>query len=120
MLGGVKGVVAAAVFGGKDRTLLIYVDPHKLEARNLSPLDVVSALRRSNLMVTPGVAKFGGYEFQLDSNSLVTAVSDFNDLPIRIEPDNNVYLRDIGQAEDAHSIQTALVRINGRRQVYVP
>src|SRR6266446_5605042 len=60
MLGGVPGVVAPAVFGGKDRTILIYIDPRKMEARNLSPLDVVNALRQSNLMVTPGVAKFGG------------------------------------------------------------
>src|SRR5215469_3070062 len=70
MLGGVPGVVAPAVFGGKDRTILIYINPRKLEARNLSPLDVVNALSRSNIMVTPGVAKFGGYEFQLDSNAM--------------------------------------------------
>jgi multidrug efflux pump subunit AcrB len=120
MLGGVKGVVAPAVFGGKDRTILIYVDPHKLEARNLSPLDVVEALRRSNLMVTPGVAKFGSYEFQLDSNAMVAAVDELNDIPIRMEPGNNVYLRDVGHAEDSSAIQTALVRINGKRQVYVP
>src|SRR5205809_2208554 len=120
MLGSVEGVVAPAVFGGKDRTVLVYVDPRKMEARNLSPLDVVNALRHSNLMVTPGVAKFGGYEFQLDSNAMVANVADLNNIPIRIEPGNNVYLRDIGEAEDSHAIQTALVRIDGRRQVYVP
>src|SRR5437660_4137842 len=80
-LGGVPGVVAPAVFGGKDRTILIYVDPRKLEARNLSPLDVVNALSRSNIMVTPGVAKFGGYEFQLDSNAMVNKVHELNDIP---------------------------------------
>src|SRR5262245_13521736 len=90
MLGGVPGVVAPAVFGGKDRTILVYVDPRKLEAQNLSPLDVVNALRQSNLMVTPGVAKFGGYEFQLDSNAMLHDVKDFNDLPIRFEQGNNV------------------------------
>ncbi|TMQ32971.1 MAG: efflux RND transporter permease subunit, partial [Planctomycetota bacterium] len=120
MLGGVPGVVAPAVFGGKDRTILIYVKPGALEARNLSPLDVVNALKNSNIMVTPGVAKFGEYEFQLDSNAMVTAVKELNDIPIRLQPGNNVYLHDIGWAVDSHSIQTALVRINGRRQVYVP
>src|SRR5438132_6102979 len=73
MLGGVPGVVAPAVFGGKDRTILVYVHPRKLESRNLSPLDVVSALRQSNFMVTPGVAKFGDYEYQLDSNAMVAS-----------------------------------------------
>jgi CzcA family heavy metal efflux pump len=120
MLGGVPGVVAPAVFGGKQRTILVYVDPQKLEARNLSPLDVVEALRQSNFMVTPGVAKFGDYEFQLDSNAMVDAVRELDDIPIRLEANNAVYLRDIGRAEDSHSIQTALVRVNGHRQVYVP
>src|SRR5437667_7172614 len=72
MLGGVPGVVAPAVFGGKDRTILIYINPRLMEARNLSPLDVVNALSRSNIMVTPGVAKFGTNEFKLDSNAMVT------------------------------------------------
>jgi multidrug efflux pump subunit AcrB len=120
MLGGVPGVVAPAVFGGKDRTILIYVDPQKLQARNLSPLDVVNALQRENLMVTPGVAKFGGYEFQLDSNAMVAKVRELNDMPLRMDPGNRVILHDVGYAMDAHAIQTALVRINGRRQVYVP
>src|SRR5262249_12221212 len=120
MLGGVPGVVAPAVFGGKDRTILIYVDPRKMEARNLSPLDVVEALRRSNLMVTPGVAKFGGDEFQLDSNAMVPTVKDLNDIPIPLEPGNNVYLHDLGPAQSPHPRHTAPVRINGKRQVYVP
>lgn len=120
MLGGVKGVVAPAVFGGKDRTILIHVDPKKLQARNLSPLDVVEALGRANLMITPGVAKFGGFEFQLDSNAMVSTVEELNDIPIGMRRGNRIYLRDVGRAVDSNSIQTALVRINGKRQVYVP
>ena len=120
MLGGIKGVVAPAVFGGQDRTILIYVDPQKLEARNLSPLDVVDALGRENLMVTPGVAKFGAYEFQLDTNAMVSAIEELNNIPLRMTSGNRVYLRDVGEAKDSHAIQTGLVRINGRRQVYVP
>jgi multidrug efflux pump subunit AcrB len=120
MLGGVKGVVAPAVFGGKDRTILIYVNPQELQARQLSPLDIVDALSRQNFMVTPGVAKFGGYEFQLDSNAMVNAVEELNKIPIRTDPGNRVYLEDIGHAQDTSAIQTALVRVNGQRQVYVP
>jgi multidrug efflux pump subunit AcrB len=120
MLGEVNGVVAPAVFGGKDRTILIYVNPNKLIAHGVSSLDVVDALRRNNLMVTPGVAKFGGYEYELESNAMVEAVKQLNDFPIRTGPGEPVYLRDVGRAYDAHSIQTAMVRINGRRQVYVP
>ena len=71
-------------------------------------------------MVTPGTAYFGDNQVLLDTNAMVTTVDDLNDLPIRIEPGNNVYLRDIGQAEDSYAIQTSRVRINGKPQVYVP
>jgi CzcA family heavy metal efflux pump len=123
MLGGIPGVVAPATFGGKDRTILVYVDPKKLQARNLSPLDVVNALQRENMMVTPGVAKVGPYEFQLDSNAMIKAPEELDKIPIRMEPGNRVFLRDVRDLSkkfDSHSIQTALVRIDGRRQVYVP
>ena len=120
MLGGVPGVVAPVVVGGKDRTILIYLDPKKLQSKKLSPLDVVKALQTGNLMVTPGTAYFGDNQILLDSNALARSVGELNDLPIRIEPGNNVYLRDIGWAEDSYAIQTSRVRINGKQQVYVP
>ena len=71
-------------------------------------------------MVTPGTAYFGDNQILLDTNAMVDKVKELNDLPIRIEPGNNVYLRDIGEAEDSYAIQTSRVRINGKRQVYVP
>jgi multidrug efflux pump subunit AcrB len=120
MLGAVRGTVAPVVVGGKDRTILIYLKPKELEVRKLSPLDVVKALQDGNLMVTPGTAYFGDDQVLLDTNALVKNVEDLNDLPVRMEPGNNVYLRDIGHAEDSYSIQTSRVRINGRQQVYVP
>ena len=127
MLGAVKGSVAPVVIGGKDRTVLVYLDPKALQDRKLSPLDVVKALKEENLMVTPGTAYFGPYQVLLDSNALVEKVEDLNDLPIRIDPDNFVYLRDIGHAEDSYAIQTSRVRIasketnwKGKQQVYVP
>ena len=55
----VAGVVAPVVVGGKDRTVLIYLDPKKLEARDLSAVDVVKRARPGNMMVSPGTAYFG-------------------------------------------------------------
>jgi CzcA family heavy metal efflux pump len=121
MLGSVPGCVAPVVVGGKDRTVLIYLDPRKLEARNLSPLDVVRALQQGNLMVTPGTAYFGDNQVLLGTNVMVNKVKELNDLPIRMAgPQDTVYLRDIGEARDSYSIQTSRVRIDGRREVYVP
>jgi multidrug efflux pump subunit AcrB len=121
MLSGIPGCVAPVVIGGKDRTVLVYLRPRDLEAHDLSPLDVVHALQKGNMMVTPGTAYFGNNQVLLDSNVLVDNVEELNDLPIRIAgPDKTVYLRDIGHAEDSYAIQTSRVRIDDHRQVYVP
>jgi multidrug efflux pump subunit AcrB len=120
MLGGVPGCVAPVVVGGQDRTVMIYLRQKDLQARNLSPLDVVQALRRGNLMVSPGTAYFGESQLLLDTNVMVSNVQELNDLPIRIKPGDSVYLRDVGEARDSSSIQTSRVRIDGRREVYVP
>jgi multidrug efflux pump subunit AcrB len=120
MLGAVPGCVAPVVVGGKDRTVLVYLRPKDLQARNLSPLDVVEALRQGNQMVTPGTAYFGDNQVLLDTNLMVADVKDLNDFPVRIKPGDSVYLRDVGEARDSYSIQTSRVRIDGRREVYVP
>lgn len=120
MLGGVPGAVAPTTVGGKDRTVLVYLDPQKLQARNMSAVDVVKALQDGNLMVTPGTAYFGDNQVLLDTNAMVSQVDELNDLPVRIAAKESVYLRDVGQALDSSAIQTSRVRINGKRQVFVP
>jgi multidrug efflux pump subunit AcrB len=119
-LGSVPGCVAPITVGGKDRTVLVYLDPKKLEARHLSMLDVVNVIKEGNMMVTPGIAYFGENQLLVDTNMMVDSVSELNNLPIRTDPNNSVYLRDIGYAEDSFAIQVSRVRINGSRQVYVP
>ncbi len=126
MLGAVQGCVAPVVVGGKDRTVLVYLRPNDMEVRNVSPLDVVKALQRGNRMVTPGIAYFGKDQILLDTNVMVDKVNELNEMPIRNLPGDRVYLKDIGHAEDAYTIQTSRVRITddkspeGRREVYVP
>jgi multidrug efflux pump subunit AcrB len=119
-LGSVPGCVAPVVVGGKDRTVMVYLDPKKMEARHVSMLDLVTVLKEGNMMVTPGIAYFGKNQLLLDTNMMVDNVQELNDLPVRADPKNSVYLKDIGYAEDSYAIQTSRVLIDGRRQVYVP
>ncbi len=119
-LGGLPGVVAPTAFGGRERAVMIYVRPDDMQARNISALDVVRSMRNFNAMLAAGTSKFGDEEVQLDSNALLLNVEDFNEVPVKIVDDKQVYLKDIGEARDASRIQTALVRINGSPQVYVP
>src|SRR5438128_3916585 len=66
-LQGIPGVIAPAVYGGKLRRILSYVDPQKLAARNLSPLDVVDAIRKQNLLIPTGDAKVGDFDYQVST-----------------------------------------------------
>ncbi len=116
----ISGVIAPAVYGGVLRRILTYVDRDKLEARGLSPMDVVNALKRSNLMIPTGNAKFGMLDYQINTNAMVKEVAELNDIPIKVEKGATVFLRDVATAEDSYQIQTNIVRVNGKRQVYIP
>ena len=116
----ISGVIAPAVYGGVLRRIHVYVDPQKLAARGLSPMDVVRATRDSNVLIPTGSAKFGQQEYMIVSNAMVKDVEDLDDVPVTIKDGKPVFIRDIGYAKDSHEIQTNIVRINGRRQVYIP
>ncbi len=120
MLGSVPGCIAPVVVGGQDRAVMIYLDPNRMDARNFVPMDVVSAVRRGNLMVTPGTAYFGDEQLLLDSNAMVERPEDLNEIPITLGPASSILVRDIGHAQDAATIQTSRVRIDGRNEVFVP
>ncbi|HVL13894.1 MAG TPA: efflux RND transporter permease subunit, partial [Gemmata sp.] len=119
-LGAVSGVVAPVVVGGKDRRVMIYLDPKKLEARKLSAVDVVAALDRGNQMVSPGTAYFGDSQVSLDTNMMVRTVDELNDMPITFDDGRQVLLRHVGEAVDDAVIQKSRVRVNGKQQVFVP
>ncbi len=116
----ISGVIAPAVYGGVLRRILAYVDRDELETRGLSPMDVVNALKRSNLMIPTGNAKMGMLDYQINSNAMVTEVAELDDIPIKVEEGATVFLRDVASAQDSHQIQTNIVRVNGKRQVYIP
>ena len=120
MLGAVSGCIAPVVLGGRDRTVMIYLDPQRMEARNLVPTTVVDALRRNNLMVSPGTAYFGPNQMLLDSNAMFSRVEDFNSMPLVFGGGMNVTLKDIGRAEDGSTIQTSSVLVDGNHEVFVP
>jgi multidrug efflux pump subunit AcrB len=116
----ITGVIAPAVYGGRLRRILAYVDPLKAQARGLSPLDVINAIRDFNVMIPTGNAKFGALDYQINANGMVPAVAQLNDLPLRVGNGPPTYIRDVAKVEDSHQIQTNIVRVQGKRQVYIP
>ena len=116
----VKGAEIPPPFGGKYRQAMVYVDPYKLLSRQLSLMDVVDALNKSNLILPAGDVKMGPFDYYVYSNSLVTKVADLNRVPIKTKGQSWVSIGDIGEAQDANQIQYNIVRVDGQRSVYLP
>ena len=116
----VKGAEIPGVFGGKYRQAMIYVDPYKLFSRGLSPMDVVSAVNNSNLILPAGDVKVGGTDYYLYSNSLVDQVKDLDQMPIKTVGSSWVSVGDIGESKDASQLQYNIVRIDGQKSAYIP
>jgi multidrug efflux pump subunit AcrB len=116
----ISGVIAPAVYGGVLRRVLAYVDRDRLLSRGMDPLDVVDALGKWNTLIPTGNAKLGPIDYQLNANGMVRRVEELNDVPIEFRDGRPVYLRDVGSVEDTQQIQTNVVRVDGRRQVYIP
>ncbi len=120
MIMGIPGATAPVVYGGKVRAVMVYLDRIKLQARGLSPLDVMKALDDYNIFLPTGDAKIGETDYALDSNSMYTFVQRMADIPLHTEHGNATFVKDVATPEDAAFIQTNVVRVNGRREVYVP
>jgi CzcA family heavy metal efflux pump len=125
-LQGISGVIAPAVYGGKLRRILAYVDPRELEVRGLSPMDVVGTLEDFSTLIPTGNAKLGDLDYQILTNGMPERVAEMNDFPVKMHGGAPVFLRDVGEVEDSHQIQSNVVRIarepdfEAKRQVYIP
>jgi multidrug efflux pump subunit AcrB len=116
----VKGATIPPPFGGKYRQVMLYVDPFKLASRQLSPMDVVDAVNRSNMILPAGDVKMGNYDYYVYSNSLVEDVKDLNKLPLKTVGSAWTQVSDVGEARDASQIQYNIVRVDGQRSSYLP
>ena len=117
---GVQGASVPQPFGGRYRQIQVYVDPIKLEAHQLSVMDVVRAVNDSNLILPAGDVRLGPYDYNLYANAMVPAVEDINRIPLKTVGQTSVLVGDIGQARDAAQIQNNVVRVDGQRSVYLP
>ncbi|PCJ80531.1 MAG: hypothetical protein COA49_08670 [Bacteroidetes bacterium] len=120
MLSGVKGIIAPAAYGGSKRRIHIYVDPVMLEAYNLSQTQVNEAIKRNTTMIPSGIAEIGNINYSIDAQGMIKDVEDFNDIVVAMVDGRAIQVKDIGFAADAAAIQTNIVRVDGKNQVYLP
>ncbi len=118
-LASVPGASIPQPFGGPWRQIQFYVDPEKLEARQISPMDVVRSLSQANVILPAGDVQIGNLDYNIYSNAQFN-LKDANQYPIKMNGENPVLMSDVGQLKDAHALQYNVVHVNGQRSVYLP
>jgi hydrophobic/amphiphilic exporter-1 (mainly G- bacteria), HAE1 family len=116
----VPGASVPQPFGGRYRQIMVYVDPLKLQAHQLSVMDVVRTVNDSNLILPAGDVRIGGTDYNLYTNSQLPTTNEINALPLKSINGASVLVADVGRAEDAQQIQVNVVRVDGQKSVYLP
>ena len=113
----IHGVTLPTPAGGKYRQIMVDLDPLKLQAKGLTPLDVVNAVNVQNLTLPSGSAKIGDTQYTVRTNAVPTSIEDLNNIPIRFANGATIFVKDIGQVHDGNAVQQNIVRTDGRRSV---
>ena len=116
----VPGASVPQPFGGRYRQIMVYVDPLKLEAHQLSLMDVVRTVNEANLILPAGDVKIGSSDYNLYANSQIDAMREINRIPLKTIGNATVLVGDVGEAKDAAQIQNCVVRVDGQPSVYLP
>src|ERR1700736_2002414 len=109
-IAGVPGATVPPPYGGKYRQIMVYVDPLKLQAHQLSPMDVVRATNASNLILPAGDIRLGPMDYSIYTNAQVADAKSLNDIPLKTEGQKSVFLSDVGKATDGSAMQYNIVR----------
>jgi multidrug efflux pump subunit AcrB len=113
----IEGAQTPFPYGGRQRQIQVDLDLHALQAKGLSPTDVVNAVSAQNLIVPSGTMKIDRYEYSVETNSAPPVVDELNNLPIKAVNGAVVYVRDVAHVRDGNPPQTNIVRVDGSRGV---
>jgi len=116
----VPGASVPQPFGGRYRQIMVYVDPLKLEAHQLSLMDVVRGVNDSNLILPAGDVRIGPFDYNIYCNSQIEDIADINKVPLKTVGHASVVVGDIGTAVDGSQIQNNIVHVDGQKSVYLP
>jgi multidrug efflux pump subunit AcrB len=116
----IPGLVSPAPFGGNVRTIVIKADPELLRAHNMTPDQLVAAIRINNQTAPSGNVRIGDKNYITPTNTLIKTVKDFENIPLFKGSVQNVYLRDVATVEDGADITSGYALVNGKRSVYLP
>ena len=115
----IPGLSTPAPFGGRTRQIMVDLDPQKMQARGVSPQDVVNSLLANNVILPAGQARIGNTEYDVLLNSSPLEVTEFNTMPLKVVNGVTVLLGDVAHVHDGYAVQSNIVRVNGRRATYL-
>jgi multidrug efflux pump subunit AcrB len=113
----IPGITLPTPAGGKYRQIMVDIDPAKLVAKGLTPLDVVNAVNAQNLTLPSGTAKIDGKQYTVRTNATPASIDDLNNIPVKVLNGATVFVKDVGQVHDGWLVQQNVVRQEGRRSV---
>jgi multidrug efflux pump subunit AcrB len=119
-LANVPGVFVAPSFGGTVRQITVFLDRERMLARGISTNDIVNAVNAQSILLPAGNVKIGEVDYNVYTNSMIKIVEQMNEIPVKVVNGVPVFVKDVGRAADSTMIQGNVVRINGRRAVYLP
>ncbi len=119
-LASVEGASVPQPFGGRWRQIMLYADPYKLEANQLSPMDVVRAINEANVILPAGDVEIGRNDYDLYTNSMLKGADDIASVPLKMVGQAPVRVGDVATPQDSFGRQFNIVRVNGQRAVYLP
>src|SRR6201988_4838020 len=115
----IPGAVIPFLYGGKQRQVMIDLNPGLMQSKGLAPQDFLNAVQQQNLILPSGTAKMGPFEYDVRLNASMKTVPELNDLPVKVVGNSTIYLRDVANVRDAFAPQTNIVRQDGRRGALV-
>jgi multidrug efflux pump subunit AcrB len=113
----IHGVTFPTPAGGKYRQIMVDLDPAKLLAKGLTPLDVANAVNAQNLTLPSGTAKIGDTQYTVRTNAVPATIDDLNNIPVKFANGATVFIKDLGYVRDGSAVQQNVVRADGRRSV---
>jgi multidrug efflux pump subunit AcrB len=116
----IDGISVPAPFGGRGRAVMVNLNPAKMYANSVSADDIGNALNNSNVIIPAGSIKIGNREYRVELNGSPLQVANFNRLPLKVINGAPIFLGEVAPATDTHTVQTNIVRIDGKRATYLP
>src|SRR5215475_2968655 len=114
----VPGTMATSPFGTNTRAIVISVDPDRLRSYDITPDDVVSAIRDGNFISPSGNVYLQDEMPMVPNNAMISDPKDFGNIPIK--PGSDVYVRDVATISDSTDLNYGYGLVNGHKSVYLP